>query len=476
MRKEGQLDFVFELYKPFRNQLRNLELMDALYVIWGFARNLTFDLPLPDDIQRPQRFNPRSDKNTRRYRGINDFELEFLYKEMLLHAVPDLPAKHDPKQVDTLAKLVNYMRHNLSNQIDAKYADRDLIMVNFNRTFHQQFKWQQSYTRNAIFRYYKIFAAPEVGHLVQQVYGLTTWELFVLGFFFFRITGDQFKNRHPYPSRFDRLDNEMVTRFFRVFAATIPEIRQEIEQHQQMNENLMYAFNPVTVRPILIHGGYFVCPVPLLLFWQVTSGTYYAIVKEKGFNHAFGAAFENYVGEVIHKVNKGRFIVYPEVTYGKPEKKSVDWLVEEPGCLLFIECKAKRMTLNARTNAGLTEGLTADLHKMADFVLQLYKSLLEYLDGNYPHRPFDPDLTIHLLVLTFEPWYLEYNMDLRQIIRERVMVLFLENDLDPGLLEQYPYQVSSIEEFESDLQIIHEIGIAEYYRLRSTDQLYDIVQ
>lgn len=48
--KEKEL-FISSLYTPFRNQIRQYNLIDSLIVIWGYARNFTFDLPFPSEIE-----------------------------------------------------------------------------------------------------------------------------------------------------------------------------------------------------------------------------------------------------------------------------------------------------------------------------------------------------------------------------------------------------------------------------------------
>ena len=108
---------IFEFYKPFRNQLRQFQVFDSLYVIWGYGRNYTFDKPFPADIERPGRFNPNdTDKFSRKYWGIHDHELEFLTREIVLHADIGRTTESLRNRKKT-HKLLNYLRGTLDEEI-----------------------------------------------------------------------------------------------------------------------------------------------------------------------------------------------------------------------------------------------------------------------------------------------------------------------------------------------------------------------
>lgn len=193
-----QEDFVFDLYKPFRNKLREVALIDSLYVIWCFSRNFTFNLPFPNDVQLPANFNPLAPINDRRYFGIPEFEQEFLMKEVILNS-PSHSTPKSFKKTEVLRKVVNYMRQVLSEKIDVKYKP-DNFLLQFNRIAHKQFVWQIPVTQRTILRYYKIFSDKDVDQLIIKKLTFSTHQIHTLGFFFHRWVGENFRTRLPFPS------------------------------------------------------------------------------------------------------------------------------------------------------------------------------------------------------------------------------------------------------------------------------------
>ena len=163
----NQNAIVYSLYKPFRNQIRNYNLLDSLYVIWGYSRNFTFDLPFPSDIELPAGFNPNDELNNRRYRGLPEFEQEFLMKEFILNCDPNLTSK-SLKSKSNLSKLVNYLRRDFNDTVDKHFTIAGDFMLEFNRMAHRQFNWQVGYNTNVIFRYYKVYSDVEVAAIVKK--------------------------------------------------------------------------------------------------------------------------------------------------------------------------------------------------------------------------------------------------------------------------------------------------------------------
>jgi hypothetical protein len=85
--------------------------------------------------------------------------------------------------------------------------------------------------------------------------------------------------------------------------------------------------------------------------------------------------------------------------------------------------------------------LTAELSKLTEFVIQIYKTLKYALQDRYLHcrksnRPIFP------LVVTLEEWYV-FGHKLDAEIDSRVRIAFGENGIDETLLARYPYTICS---------------------------------
>lgn len=448
--------------------------MESLYVIWAFSRNLTFDLNFPNDINLPNKFKVYSDIDRRRYHGLPEFELEFLTKQIILHS-SDRPTTKSLKDKRYMAKLVNYSRRILSEGISEittkNQVDDSDFLIEFHRMAHRQFKWQTGYNQNIIFRYYKIYSDPDLDGMLKAKFNLDTYHLFLICFFLFRHTANYFKIPYPLKSDSELITEEMLETFFENFSAPISELKNDIKKFQEMNENLYYSYNPLLSKPILIYEEHFLCPMHLLLFWRLTGGIYYSIVGEKGFENAFGKSFENYTGEILKKALSPKFKIYPEETYGKPEKKTCDWIITDNDAVLFIECKTKRMTIKSKTQLDIKAGLENDIKKMADFVVQIYRSYLDFEKGFYPNLAHDKEKDFIPLILTLENWYISLNPKVMDILHKKIEAKFDAFGMDKNLLTTFPYNIKSSEEFESDIQLIEKLGLKEYFDLLEKNEI-----
>ena len=472
-------EYIFSLYKPFRNQLRGYNLFDSLQLIWGYSRNFTFNLPLPDDIELPNGFNPSDDINDRRFKSIPEFEQEFLLKEIIIncHTLP-IPSGFSLKRKDKLAKLIYYLRHTLNEKIDQKYNTQDDFLLEFNRMTHRQFGWQLSYNSNIILRYYKIYSEPAVDTIIKNKLQLNTFEIFVLGIYFFYLTGQLFKIDINYNSRISFITNEKIKIFFNHFAVPIEKAKEELKAYQQMNENIFYSYNPLLSKPILIYKNTLLCPLHLLIFWKMTSGIYYSIVKESGFENAFGNSFQKYIGEVIFRChNKNpQLTILSEATYGREEKRTTDWIIYDGSAILFIECKTKRMTMVSKSEIDIKKGLEKDLDTMASAIVQLYKTYIDYRSNKYPQLIFDENKKFIPLIVTLEDWYININPRIMGLLKELVIEKMKESNLEIELIDCYPYHLRSSNDFEKDIQIINSLGILSYFDKANKNELHSITQ
>jgi hypothetical protein len=204
-----------------------------------------------------------------------------------------------------------------------------------------------------------------------------------------------------------------------------------------------------------------VCPLPTLLFWRITAGLYYEILHEDNFGVHFGESYQNYVGEIIEKANTEKKIIYiPESEYyvGNDRKDTVDWIVRDAESALFIECKTKRLILQAKVELEDTNAIQGEFEKMAQFILQIYKTIDDYRNNHYPSVKFDKNIQIYPLIVTLEDWYLfgeKLTVGLRGLVEQKIK----KANLPLSYIEDMPYSICSIEEFEDLMQIIQLHGL-----------------
>jgi hypothetical protein len=221
------------------------------------------------------------------------------------------------------------------------------------------------------------------------------------------------------------------------------------------------------------HAGqaYLLTPAPTLLFRRFTEGIYYEVCQEPDFGAAFGNSFQSYVGAAIQRANaNGAFRVYAEAEYrvGKERKDTVDWVITDHTATLFIESKTKRLRLKAKTEIRSVAALEGELDKLADFLLQLYKTIRDYQDGHYPHIPQEPSLEIYPVVLTLEDWF-AFGPKIIGEIDRRLHSKLVSQGLDAQWPRQRPYSVVAVEDFEVLLQVVATVGIAPVMRKKIVD-------
>jgi hypothetical protein len=458
------------LYVTLSHALKRYELFDSLQLIWGFSRNLIFDLPIPEDIELSPSFSYEADKQNRRFSTLPEFEMEFLVKEIIINCST---AKQPVtlKTHNNIQSIIRYVRY-LDDEIVRQFAT-DNILLEFNRMVHRQFIWQYEYHTSIVMRYYKLYTHKDVIGTFESSIGLTPHQATIIGLAFFQSLGKHFAMPHYKHSNVPGITIEMFNKFLSLFSSPIDDLRNELISNQKLDQNLFYTYNPLLAKPIIAYKEFLLCPIPSLIFWKMTGGFYYSLVGKNNFE-AFGKAFEDYVGEVIQAANTKNIITaLPEQTYGKQEKKSADWVIYDSDAVLFVECKVKRMTLNSKTSLQIDSesGMLDDLTSLASAVVQLYKTFIDYQNGKYSLLTYDNTKKFYPVVVTLEEWFLPINPLLMQTLHEKVEEKLSASNLDVNLTKLHPFHISSVDHFENHIQIIQEKGITHFFDLLNSNNL-----
>lgn len=453
---------IYESYKPLRNHLKKCELAGSLRVIRSYAQDLQFnDSAFPPDIEVPRDFLQKD--HIQKARWVSEWNLEILAKEVIINSpIRELNAKTF-RQWAYFIGAVNKLK-NIEDRIVTNHINKSNVLRELERMAHGQFGWQISRpSAELMARYYRIYSTPEMDALIKSTIGLTTKELYFAGV---ALTGSFFTHfALHYPPRIEipNLTQEAIDKFLKHFSSDIPTLRENLVNEQNINENYFYAFSSLRSYPIIkmdFEGKYsLTCPIPTLLFWRITSGLYYEVVDQKGFDNAFGASFQKYIGDCISASNTNKNIkAFPEekIREGKNEKDTVDWIIDDGKSAIFVECKAKRMTMPSKTELIISDAMERDLEKMASFVVQIYKTIRDYKDGKYPSYSYAEARKIYPLVATLEDWHLFGDNELLKVkIEEKLK----EENVPLDWLASMPYTICSSQEFEEMIQIIQSKGI-----------------
>ena len=131
---------LFDFYKPLRNHLRKLNLIDSLRVIYAYVQHLQFGQPMPHDIEIMPFFTcatNRFDKN------VFEWELDTLVLELLVNAsYPDSSVASDTlRRWDCFAGINNKLRR--FEHCVAELYPPGSMLVEIHRIAHRQFHWQR---------------------------------------------------------------------------------------------------------------------------------------------------------------------------------------------------------------------------------------------------------------------------------------------------------------------------------------------
>lgn len=452
---------IYEIYKPLRNHLRKCGIIDSLRVIWYYAQNLQFNGEFPEDIDVSREYLQRD--HIKRTTWISEWHLAILTKEVLIHSAKSNRNKNTFREWKYLSAAINKIK-NIENKISQEHIDTSNILREVERMAHGQFAWQiDRPNKTLLARYYKLYDTPEMNAVIKSSLGLTTKELFFVSFALLAVFLENYVLYYPFNIEIKGLDQESIDKVLKFISSGFPALKEKLISEQNINENYVYAYSSLRSYPIIRmeYEGKFglFCPVPTLLFWRITIGLYYEVVNQKDFDNAFGASFQNHIGDCISISNTNPDIkVYPEKSFmdGNNRKDTVDWILDDGNSIIFIECKSKRMTMPSKTELVVPDALEKDREKMASFVSQVYKTIRDYRNGKYPTCKYDEKKKIYPLVITLEDWHLfGDNSWLKKEIEKKLKA----EDIPITWLSEMPYTICSANEFEAMIQIIQSTGI-----------------
>jgi hypothetical protein len=436
-------------------------LTTSLGVVRAYLQNLQFRQTLPNEIEVP--FTIQYARSMPE-RGVSEWALEILAKEIILNS-PD-QGETELLKWNEFSGALNKLK-DLENRLGGRHKNivAPNILVELYRIAHRQFHWQVRPNTTTLARYYRLFNRPDMDALLRREMGLSAKKLYTIGLMLAGAYLDQFGITYPIPVDVPDITQEQFDAFISRFACEIADMRETIRSHQSYDQDYAYTFNPLKAHPLLwltLRGRRtLVAPIPTYLLRRFTEGIFYDLYDSPGFSAAFGAAFQQCVGDAAQAANiAGRLKILDERRYrvGKNDKNSIDWIISDDTGHLFVECKTKRPTVRAKMAIASTEALDEELGKMASFVVQTYKALVDAQAGHYPHWKPDGNPT-HPIVVTLEDWLAFGDRILLEIDRQ-VRSGLAARGIDAAICDQHPFSICSVAEFEKVIQVIEQVGIA----------------
>jgi hypothetical protein len=455
-----------ELYRTIRNCVRKLGLRESLSVVWAYSQYLQIpDFLFPNDVEVIREFLDANPPQSM----LAEWTVEHIAREVIRYADEEPRDGRSLRQWATLAEIANTFR-DLENQIYGEFGGPDLIQLELIRIAHRQFVWQQQrFGWRWIIRYYKIFNTTAIAEIAERTLGLSIDQIYLIGMAYIAIFF-----RHPRAVlqlnvEIPGIQAEHVDRFLAITSRSRAFLRERLRAEHALDDTFAYRYSSLREFP-LVRISYFgkdeiACPVPTLLFWRITTGLYYSLMGQRGFPTAFGSSFQAHVGEVLRRrITSDEMTVLPEAEYqiGHKRKDTVDWMIQQgDDSSLFIECKTMRLTWNSK--AGLTDlsAIDQDIRKLAGAIVQVYKTIRDYKANHYPQLSFVATRRIFPMVVTMEDWFFFgdwFPARLDQAVRSA----FVNAELPAAWIDEMPYSVISLHDFEKSCGVINTTGISPF--------------
>lgn len=448
---------MYNYYKPLRNFVSKLDRTAALLQICRFFQNIQYGESIPHQFSSIHPNGKCSIKGI-----VFPWELDILSREVILNS--GVGASKNLFELKDFVAGIRLVRKLQDQQVHGRLEK--MIFQEMHRIIQQQFPWQAHTVELRLARYFRIYRAPEVEALLEKQTGLTIKKFYLLGM---AIAG-AFISKNSYDLNTDftqfGITDQQRDSFFNLMVMDFEPLRQRTKSVQEYNENWSYTINPLQSTPLVRvfpdAPNIVICPVPHFILSRVSEGLFFDLGRIDGFENPYGAAVERYVGEISAELitSPNLSIQAGEEYFVKKNKKDgVDWYVFDDVAAILIECKSKRLGLQARYQLE-DNALQKEVSYLAKFVVQNYKNLADVASGHAPWKPEGRNL--YPVVLTLSNWYL-FGPSIFKKLEDAILTLLDKAGLDRNMIEQYPYTIMSIEEYELATQVISQVGLREFF-------------
>lgn len=449
-----------DLYKPFRNYLRQFPVANSLELLWAYGEWVTNGRTLPAQMK----FRDGLGQPSKAWDMIYPWELDILVREIVLNG--DIRGKRNLDNWANLSIVINKLRK-LQNEISARYLQERSILRDLHRVAHHQFPWQRQPSLRTMTRAYMLFSTDAMRPILEERTGIGIVEFFRLGFAVAGATRREPGLVTTSDYAILGVSTETSKRFFDRLTIDLPSLRVKTRNRQHYDDSWAYAVNPLRDYPLVQfdrdHPERVLCPVPTFLLRRFTDGLFYDMVGHPDFANAMGSAFEAYVGKALDRALSKQFNIQKGRAYhdGKNLKHGVDWIVTDDSGHVFIECKTRRLRQEAKFLAE--GGIEEAMDTMAGFIVQHYCNIADALAGKTQWQP--DEKPIYPMIVTLEDWWI-FTPPLVELLDKCVKSRMKIAGHPLEILEKMPFILASADELETAMLIINETGIAKYLGLK----------
>ncbi|UYY58008.1 hypothetical protein [Sphingomonas sp. S2-65] len=340
---------------------------------------------------------------------IYPWQLETLVNEALA-----LQRRADPRgrtlvtdDFSSILRLVKLVQR-IEEADDGAFLQSNDVLYEMHRLTQRQFEWQRGFANMPRFyRTLRTFGGSRTAEHFKRQVGCTIPEFIEAGFFLFAgstNSATRIWSSHHLLEGVTAEQRDLVLRRI----STTPELASVEAAKLRLNgDHAGYKPSVLRKHPILrfgLEGREAMAPVPPLILQRITSGLYFDIVDGGGAIWAeVGKQFEGYCLDYIGAMLDA-YRVAPETRYGPKGRgfDTPDILVSDDRAVrLAIECKAKRMPIDARFSGNPVREASGSYAEIAKGVFQVWRFFSHARRGIYGPPVAEDCLG---MVVTSDPW------------------------------------------------------------------------
>jgi hypothetical protein len=218
---------IYDLYKPFRNQLRKMALRPALERIWQCQLHV--------DVSGMLKLRTKAGGPVFE---IHVWELHLLCREILLHAAGDENTLATPQG---LFQMINHIRRISEGISERTISSGDDAMRALHTLVHQQARWQYPQDEARMFRAFHIYSDPELAPIFERVTDLSVREMFFLAMGIAGAGKKKVVTSTAQDYSAFGVTHEARDKFFKMAGTSLTEIRQNIEALRRDDESWAFT-------------------------------------------------------------------------------------------------------------------------------------------------------------------------------------------------------------------------------------------
>ena len=490
--------------KPVLNKLSELNVLDSLKIIRQYINAYAHNNSklLISGVNKPE------------YNSVEIYFADFLIVNIIRYS-QESSAKKSLKDVNTRHAICSPI-NDLQNKVNKERIEKEPFIWLNSYIFNQDNMQLRINPLIIFYRYYYLYNTPNIRELAEEIFKFPLESYFKATFFIFGLFEGRhfsYKEKALFPIDYPQSDHtfEAIKYILNDISRSLPELRALCKKYCNFDEDKIfnyYSDSPHIRFPLIKHDETYFCVVPNYIICAALEGLYYKLdwnnrtelTNKEEIGLEFSSNFEKYVGLIFDYYFKCSNICYQsELTYkiGKSEAKTSDWIIWDENNICFIDCKAKRITVEGKRaleidnhlievvlqqkpfsnkrrkdviEKGMPDGLTKDLIELGIGLGKIYVSYDDYRNDRITGFSYMGDKTFHAFILTLEDNFCNI-YDIKDAIMKVAQCYRDEKSFSTNIIKDEEVRFISIKDIEEDTPTVAKLGIANFLEVEKRNEI-----